>query len=180
MPHAIAVARLCRRAGPGAMLLAVLALGGCGSLLSETTADVSGVAGAGAANAVTKNAAVATGIGLGVRSIASAGLQYTERVVHRKEQDKIAAAAGQLPPGVVGAWSVVHTIPIENDEHGEVVVTRDLGDAGFRCKEIVFSVDEVRDQHPFRQFYTATVCLDGTVWKWASAEPATERWGALQ
>jgi hypothetical protein len=31
-----------------------------------------------------------------------------------------------------------------------------------------------------RAFYTANVCLDGKQWKWASAEPATERWGSLQ
>jgi hypothetical protein len=31
-----------------------------------------------------------------------------------------------------------------------------------------------------RAFYTATVCLDGAKWKWASAEPATARWGSLQ
>ena len=24
------------------------------------------------------------------------------------------------------------------------------------------------------------VCRDGETWKWASAEPATERWGSLQ
>jgi hypothetical protein len=31
-----------------------------------------------------------------------------------------------------------------------------------------------------RAFYTATVCRDATQWKWATAEPATERWGAMQ
>lgn len=36
------------------------------------------------------------------------------------------------------------------------------------------------DSHPLSAFYVATICLDGTTWKWASAEPATERWGALQ
>src|SRR5579875_3838665 len=108
------------------MLPCVLAimLAGCSSLLSETTADVAGVAGAGAANAVTNSAAVATGIGLGIQSGARAGLRYVERNVHGAEQDRIAEAAGPLPVGVVGAWSVHHRIPIEPDEHGEVVVTR--------------------------------------------------------
>ncbi|MBV8524582.1 MAG: hypothetical protein JOY71_21080, partial [Acetobacteraceae bacterium] len=33
---------------------------------------------------------------------------------------------------------------------------------------------------PRRTFYTTNICLDGTTWRWAAAEPATERWGALQ
>lgn len=165
---------------PSLALCGLLALSGCGSILAETTADVSGIAGAGAANAVTKNAAVATGIGLGIRSAASIGLAYVERRVHAAEQDGIAEAAGPLAPGGVAAWRVVHRLPIEGDEHGEVSVVRDIGGGAFACKEIVFSIDEVRDRRPFRSFYTAAVCRDGPVWRWASAEPATERWGALQ
>ncbi len=65
--------------------------------------------------------------------------------------------------------------PIESNEHGEVTVSRTLGSADIACKEIVFSVDDSA-----RAFYTATICRDGTAWKWATAEPATERWGALQ
>ena len=61
------------------VLSAFLVLPGCGSLLTVGTADVAGVAGAGAANAVTKSAAIATGIGLGVAAGANAGLAYAER-----------------------------------------------------------------------------------------------------
>jgi flavin-binding protein dodecin len=156
------------------------ALSGCGSLLTASTADVAGIAGAGIANAVSKNPAAATGIGLGVAAAANAGLQYAERDVHRVEQDQIAQTAGPLAPGVVGHWSVTHTVPIENDEHGDLVVTRLVGAADFNCKEIVFSVDTIEKQVPKRAFYTATVCQDGANWKWASAEPATARWGSLQ
>jgi hypothetical protein len=59
-------------------------------------------------------------------------------------------------------------------------VTRLIGSADFACREIVFSVDTVENNAPHRAFYTATVCQDGTAWKWASAEPATARWGTLQ
>lgn len=156
------------------LLLSLLA--GCGSVLTEGTGDLAGVAGAGVAGAVSRNAAVGAAIGLGVRSVANAGLQFEERRVHRTEQDRIAAVAGALPVGSVAPWNVVHDIPIEDDEHGEVVVARALGAGAIDCKEIVFSVDEAKA----RAFYTATVCRDGTVWKWASAEPATERWGSLQ
>jgi hypothetical protein len=153
---------------------------GCSSVLTATTADVAGIAGAGISNAVTKEAAVATGIGLGVAAGANAGLQYVERNVHRAEQDRIAEAAGPLSPGQVAHWSVRHDVPIESDEQGEVVVVRAIGSDAFSCKEIVFSVDHIEKNAPTRAFYTATVCRDGAVWKWASAEPATERWDALQ
>jgi hypothetical protein len=156
------------------------ALSGCGSVLTASTSDIAGIAGAGIANAVTKSPAAATGIGLGVAAAANAGLEYVERDVHRAEQDQIAQAAGPLTPGVVGHWSVAHTVPIEDDEHGDLVVTRLVGAADFNCREIVFSVDTMEKQTLHRAFYTATVCQDGTVWKWASAEPATARWGSLQ
>jgi hypothetical protein len=156
------------------------ALSGCGSVLTASTSDIAGIAGAGIANAVTKSPAAATGIGLGVAAGANLGLQYVERDVHRAEQDQIAQAAGPLTPGVVGHWSVTHTIPIEDNEHGDLVVTRLVGADDFNCKEIVFSVDTMERKVPNRAFYTATVCQDGANWKWASAEPATARWGSLQ
>ncbi len=162
------------------LLPSLLALSGCGSFLSATTADVAGIAGAGIANAVTKTPAVATGIGLGVASGASAGLGYAERRVHRTEQDQIAAAAGPLAPGQVAPWRVVHRIPIEADEHGQVTVTGETGGTGVRCKAIVFSVAQETDGKPDPAFYTASVCGQGGTWHWASAEPATQRWGALQ
>ena len=31
-----------------------------------------------------------------------------------------------------------------------------------------------------REFYVTTICRDGAQWRWASAEPATARWGSLQ
>ena len=155
--------------------LCLTMLAGCTSLLTEGTAAGAGAAGAGISRAVTKDPGVVTGIGLGVQAAARAGLQYTERKVHQSEQDSIASAAGGLPVGGVAQWQVVHYIPIESNEHGEVTVSRAVGAADITCKEIVFSVDDST-----RAFYTATICLDGAVWKWATAEPATERWGSLQ
>ena len=156
------------------------ALSGCGSVLTATTSDVAGIAGAGISGAVSKSPAAAAGIGLGIAAGANAGLQVVERNVHRVEQDNIAQAAGALDPGVVGLWRVSHIIPIEDDEHGDLVVTRLIGSTEFQCKEIVFSVDMTEKAAIKRSFYTATVCQDGTSWKWASAEPATSRWGSLQ
>jgi hypothetical protein len=173
------------RGGRGAwiaalLLIATLPLGGCGSFLTEGTADAAGIAGAGVAGAVTKDATVGAAIGLGVASAANLGLLYAERRVHRTEQDNIATVAGVLPVGAVAPWQVSHSVPIERDEHGEVTVSRTFGGADFACKEIVFSVDKGDGVRLQRQFFTAVVCRDGTVWRWASAEPATARWGSLQ
>jgi hypothetical protein len=159
---------------------ALLGLAGCSSVLVGSTQEVAGLAGTGIATSVTHSATVAAGIGLGVAAVATAGLQYEERHVHQYEQDRIAEAAGAIGAGGVGPWSVSHSLPIEADEHGQVAVIRAIGAPAIACKEIVFSVDTEEKHQPQRAFYTATVCRDGNMWKWASAEPATERWGALQ
>ncbi|HEY6432251.1 MAG TPA: hypothetical protein VIZ17_09730 [Acetobacteraceae bacterium] len=150
-------------------------------MLSATAGDVAGVASAGISSGVTKNAAVGTAIGLGVAAAANAALDYAERRVHRAEQERIAAAAGPLAPGQVAYWNVVHTLPIEANEHGRVAVYRSVFAPGFACKEIVFSVEgSGREAAAETEFYTTTICFDGRQWQWAEAEPATARWGALQ
>lgn len=143
-----------------------------------TTSNIAGVASAGISSGVTHNAAVGAGIGLAVAAGADAGLRTVERRVHSAEQDQIAAAAGPLMPGQVAPWRVVHDLPIEANQHGQVAVFRAIDASGFRCKEIVFSIADERNRP--QGFYTTTICLDGTRWRWAQAEPATARWGGLQ
>ena len=166
------------------LLLATLALPGCGSLLVEGTADGAGIAGAGLASSFTRNGAAAAAVGLGVTSLANEGLRYVERRVHRNEQDAIAAAAGPLEPGAVARWSIRHTLPIERDEHGDVTVSRVFGSGAITCKEVVFSVETTRSGTVRRAFYITNLCRDGqangTAWRWAAAEPATERWSSMQ
>ncbi|WP_454805186.1 hypothetical protein [Paraburkholderia fungorum] len=158
------------------------ALSGCSSLYTEGATAGAGVAGAALAAKVTNNAAVATGIGLGAVAAARAGVQYSERVVHKNTQDGIAKIAGPLEVGAIAPWSVTHSMPIEDDEHGRVTVSRIISAGALDCKEIVFSVDQIATQNvpASSAFYVASICRDGDNWKWASAEPATERWGALQ
>lgn len=144
-------------------LACLLASTGCSSIIEEGSSAGAGIAGASIAHGVTHNAGVITGIGLGVQAAARAGVQYAERKVHQAEQDQIAAVAGALPVGGIGRWHVVHGLPIEADERGEVTVSRTLGHVGFTCKEIVFSVDHAKSTS--REFYTATVCRDGAQWK---------------
>ncbi|MFM0211709.1 hypothetical protein PQQ96_30410 [Paraburkholderia sediminicola] len=158
------------------------ALSGCSSFYSEGATAGAGIAGAAIAAKVTSNAAVATGIGLGAVAAARAGVQYSERVVHKNTQDGIAKIAGPLDVGAIAPWSVTHSVPIEDDEHGRVTVSRTISTGALDCKEIVFSVDQTATKNvpASSAFYVASICRDGDNWKWASAEPATERWGALQ
>jgi hypothetical protein len=150
----------------------------------EGATTAAGMAGAALAAKTTTNAAMATGIGLGAVAAAKAGVQYTARIVHRETQDSIATAAGPLRVGAVANWSVSHAIPIEDDEQGRVTVSRTISTGRLDCKEIVFSVDaETKAKEPEpapSTFYVASICRDGKTWKWATAEPATERWGSLQ
>ncbi|NMM01241.1 hypothetical protein HHL24_25280 [Paraburkholderia sp. RP-4-7] len=177
-----------KRGHPNATALAALAvaissaLSGCSSLYSEGATAGAGIAGAALAAKVTSNAAVATGIGLGAVAAARAGVQYSERVVHTNTQDGIAKIAGPLEVGAIAPWSVTHSMPIEDDEHGRVTVSRTISAGALDCKEIVFSVDQTATKNvpASSAFYVASICRDGDNWKWASAEPATERWGALQ
>ena len=162
------------------VLFALFGMSGCSSLLTEGTATLSGVAGSATGAAISSNATVAAAVGLGVDSAAREGLRFLERRVHRFEQERIAEAAGPLTTNMIGFWSVNHDIPIESDEAGQVVVSREFGALGFRCKDIVFSVDTKIKQGLDRQFYTATICSDGKAWRWATAEPTTRRWGDLQ
>ena len=164
---------------------AVLGIGasGCTSLYTESATTGAGIAGAALAAKVTNNAAAATGIGLGVVAAAKAGVQYTERVVHTETQDAIAAAAGPLGIGAVADWRVAHSLPIEDDQQGRVTVSRGISTGKLECKEIVFSVDSADADSAApaaSEFYVASICRDSKNWKWASAEPATERWGSLQ
>ncbi|MEA3086144.1 MAG: hypothetical protein QOC89_3841, partial [Paraburkholderia sp.] len=138
-----------QRARPAITALVALAmaissaLSGCSSLYSEGATAGAGIAGAALAAQVTSNAAVATGIGLGAVAAARAGVQYSERVVHKNTQDGIAKIAGPLDVGAIAPWSVVHSVPIEDDEHGRVTVSRTISAGTLDCKEIVFSVDHI-------------------------------------
>ena len=170
--------------GPAARLLPVILLmacaSGCSSVVNTGAADLVGIAGAAVAGAVSGNPGVAAGIGLGAQAGARAGMQYGQRRVHRGAQDRIAAAAGPLKVGEVAPWETERKPPFEESEQGRVTVSRVISVTSLECKEIVFSVDSAAEGAPRSAFYVAMVCRDGAAWKWASAEPATERWGGLQ
>jgi hypothetical protein len=153
---------------------ASVAMSGCASIGAASGA-VAGVA----TGAVTANPAVGIGVGIAVQSATDEAVNRYMLGMHRDQQDAIAMLVGELPVGASKPWKVKHTLPIENG-HGEVRVTREIDNALAKCKEFAFSI--VDGDRPGAQTYwfTASACQQGGRWKWASAEPAVERWGTLQ
>ncbi len=170
----------CRTGHAIVVAVVMCSASGCSALINSSSAEVAGIGGVAIAGAVTTNAAAATGIGLGVQAAARAAVQYAQRQVHQSVQDEIARAAGALQIGDVGHWQIEPRANLEPDQKGRVTISRIVGTTALECKEAVFSVDSVVENVPRSAFYVAIVCRDGEKWKWASAEPATERWGALQ
>lgn len=154
--------------------LLLLALGGCrlaGELLSA--------AAGGASAAATANPAVGIAVGIAVHSGVDATVSWIVRTRQRAEQDAIAAEIATMAVGERRPWKIEHDIPIGN-EHGEVEVTRLINNPLTLCKELTFSVEAGSDSNPTRSWFTTQACRNGDRWKWALAEPSTERWGSLQ
>jgi hypothetical protein len=147
-------------------LVAAALLAGCSSI-----APIVGVVSGAVAGGATANPAV----GFAVGDIA---VKHIGRTRQQTEQDAIAAVAGNLAVGGTADWQVRHDIPIGN-EHGRLVVVRAIDSNLATCKEIAFSVQAGSPDTP-PPTYTATICHQQNTWKWASAEPATARWGNLQ
>ncbi|MCG7361638.1 hypothetical protein MHZ93_10265 [Roseomonas sp. ACRSG] len=157
-----------------AVLVVALPLAGC----QAAGGIVGGISGA-TAGIATGNAAVGYAVGVGIRAAVTATLQYVSRRIARGEQDSIAATAGAIPLGTVADWKVEHALPFGyGDAQGTVQVVRLIDSPLAQCREVAIGIgDEPED----RITIIATACLqsDGS-WKWASAEPAVERWGVLQ
>ncbi len=172
-----------RRPGIAFRLMGVslaMGLAGCQSLVLEGSSAGAGIAGAALAQKVTDNAAITTGIGVGVQAATRSAVQYVQREMHGYTQEVIATAAGKLKEGEVANWKSIHSIPMEPNEQGRVTVSRVISQGLLECKEIVYSVDSEENSVPRNEFYVASICKDGPRWAWATAEPAVSRWGALQ
>ncbi|AXK66208.1 MULTISPECIES: hypothetical protein [Burkholderia] len=159
-----------RIAAIGALCAATAALSGCGSVGAASGA----LAGA-ATGLVTANPAVGVGVGIAVQAATDEAVNRTMKQLHQNQQDAIAKVAGTLAVGEVKPWKVKNTLPLENGE-GEVRVARAYSTALALCKEFAFSVKDGDKA----DWYFASACQQGTHWKWASAEPAVDRWGNLQ
>jgi len=157
------------------LLMAVVVLvAGCNS-----TAQIAAVVTGGAAGAATASPAVGFAVGVAVDAGANYVVRYYGRARQGAEQDAIAQVAGDLPVGTEAAWKIEHTIPIGN-EHGRLRVVRAIDSPLAACREIAFSVDSGDGDKMTRAWFTSEICKQAAAWKWASAEPAVERWGFLQ
>ena len=152
-------------------LLLLLLLGGCSSI-----GQITGIIVGGATGGATANPAVGFAVGIGTAALTDYTAKYVTKSWHQGEQDAIAATAGPLPVGTQTPWRVVHSVPIGN-EHGELTVVRQIDNPLAPCKQVVFSVVDGDDPPAW---YSVDICQQGERWKWASAEPAVERWGYLQ
>jgi hypothetical protein len=166
-----------RRAAAGALALVVAAplLAGCNSSLGDLIGAGTGTAAA----AGSGNPAVGVAIGVAARAVADYGVRYVSRRWHTTEQDALAAVVGGMEVGEVRPWEVRHDLPIGN-QRGEVRVLRAIDTPLAACREVLFSVARGRAPDAPRRWFLTTACRQAEGWKWAAAEPATERWGSLQ
>ena len=151
-------------------------MSGCASV-----GAASGAAAGVATGLVTANPAVGIGVGIAVQAATDATVKRYMREMHGDQQNLIAALAGAMAVGETRPWNVKHSLPIENG-HGQVRVTRAFASSLAICKEFVFSVVDGDKPDAKVDWYIASACQQDNkgYWKWASAEPAVERWGNLQ
>jgi hypothetical protein len=165
-----------------AMLAAPALLTGCSedNALVTSAGPVTGAAAAIGLGAVTANPFIAYAAGVGTQAAVNSLQQYFSREIHQGEQDNIALAVGRMQPGQEAAWQIRFDLPI-GDAQGDVSVTRVITSALTTCKEAAFTVITSKNPQAPRPVYITTACQepDGG-WKWAEAEPATQRWGFLQ
>jgi hypothetical protein len=152
----------------------LIALGGC-RFGGELVAAAAG----GASAAASANPAVGIAVGVAVNAGIDATVSYVIRTRQQAEQDAIAGEVATMHVGERRQWKIEHDIPIGN-EHGEVQVTRIIATPLTLCKELVFSVESGSAAELTRALYATQACRNGERWKWALAEPTTERWGSLQ
>ncbi|WP_322042922.1 hypothetical protein [Paraburkholderia sp. J67] len=160
--------------------LAALCVGvALGSSGCTSIGAASGAAAAAATGIVTANPAIGVGVGIAVQAATDEAVARFMKSMHADQQEMIAETAGRLPVGGTDSWRIKHKLPVENG-HGQVRVTRAFASALALCKDFAFSVQDGEAANAPEQWYTASACQDDGGWKWATAEPAVERWGALQ
>jgi hypothetical protein len=166
-----------RRAGAAALALLAAAplLASCNSSLGGIVGAVTGTAAAVGSG----NPAVGAAVGVGTGAAADYGIRYVSRRWHRTEQDALAEVVGGMAVGEARPWEVRHDLPIGN-KRGEVRVLRAVDTPLAECREVLFSVASGEAPDAARRWFVASACRQAEGWKWAAAEPATERWGSLQ
>jgi hypothetical protein len=153
--------------------VSLLALSACNSVGS-----ISGAAAGIASGGASANPAVGIAVGIGVRAVVDQSVKSLMRRWSDEEQGSIARQVGAMDVGQRLPWQVRHAVPYRNNQ-GEVQVTRVIETPLATCKEALFSIAASDAKAPASWFHT-TMCLGPQGWRWAAAEPAVNRWGALQ
>ncbi len=158
-----------------AATLVATALVGCSSVGGFTGA-VAGVA----TGTFTTNPAVGVAVGVTVKAATDAEMNRVFRDMQTEEQIQIAELAGGLETGDRRPWRVHHLFSY-GDERGDVQVLSTIDNALASCKEVLFSVARTENGVVNYSWFVTQTCKqsDGR-WRWAAAEPATQRWGTLQ
>ncbi|HWL81781.1 MAG TPA: hypothetical protein VNR89_12575 [Roseomonas sp.] len=166
-----------------ALVLLALMVAGCGKDGEVTTGagEIAGSVGGITVGGLTSNPAIGYAIGLGIRTAVSAALSSWFRGLRHDEQQAIAATAGAMQPGESRPWKIDHGLPFgyQNLE-GQMEVTRVIENPLADCREVLFSVAGDKPADPPAGIFITTACKQVEGWQWATAEPAVERWGALQ
>ncbi|MDJ0390490.1 hypothetical protein QMO56_20470 [Roseomonas sp. E05] len=166
-----------------ALALLALLVTGCekNSEVATGAGSVAGGVGGVAIGGLTSNPAVGYAIGLALRSAVSATLGSWFRSLRHDEQEAIATAAGEMQPGESRLWKIEHGLPFGwQNAKGRMEVTRVIENPLADCREVMFSLAGGKPADPPEGIFIATTCRQAEGWKWATAEPAVERWGALQ
>lgn len=152
----------------------LLLAAGCSSVGS-----ISGAAAGIASGGASSNPAIGIAVGIGVRAVVDDSMDRLTRRWSDEEQSSIAAQVGLMNVGERQPWRVRHAIPIGNTD-GQVQVVRSFQSALAACKEALFTVSSSGAPAADAPWFATTLCLGPRGWRWATAEPAVARWGALQ
>lgn len=160
----------------GAALGCAIGLSACSSVAGITGA-VAGVASGSASG----SPAVGVAVGIGVQAGVDASIKFVLRRWSQEEQAQMADLVGGMELGQRKPWEVRRAVPYGNAQ-GEVQVVRVFSTPLADCKEVAFSVEDAaaKSAGKAQPHFVTAVCQGAHGWKWAAAEPAVTRWGALQ
>jgi hypothetical protein len=165
---------------PGTAVLSMLlacaaALCGCRSI-----GGLSGAA-AGVASGSAIGPAAGVAIGIAVESGVDASVKAVRRRWSAEDQTRMAMMVGDMAIGESRPWQTRHFMTL-GDEQGHVTLVRVFESSLAPCREAIFSVEDPKATQAGtpEQHFVTTMCKSADGWRWAAAEPAVGRWGALQ
>lgn len=180
-------------------MFAVLALAG-GLAGCSALGGIGGALAGVATGSASGNPGVGIAVAIGVKGAIDAAQKKLDRHLQHEQQQAIATQAGALSIGAEGPWEVRQIAPWE-DAQGQVRVLREFTTPLVDCREAAFTIVLAGDNDDsatsadgspnattaassvgpsISPYFITTVCRTGEGWRWALAEPAVARWGALQ